>query len=398
MVPEGWRQIPLADLVTFKSGGTPRTQNPDYWSGEIPWISAKDLTSFRLSDSQLKVTMLGAQSGTRLVPEGTVLLLVRGMTLHKDVPVGLTTRPMTFNQDIRALLPKNGVSPEFLAYSLVASKQRLRGFVDTAGHGTGRLASDFLQALLILLPPRHEQSSITRCLTAWDKAITQTEKLIEAKKKLKKGLMQQLLTGKRRLSEFREPWLKKKLGEVFCERKETNYPELPLLSITGGRGVILHSETERKDSSAEDKSQYKRLATGDIGYNTMRMWQGVSALSSLEGIVSPAYTICVPKHDIDGSFAAYLFKFPPVVHLFYRYSQGLVSDTLNLKFPQFAQVTVDLPPLSEQKKIASVLGSLDREIASLVDLLDRIKEQKRGLMQKLLTGQIRVKATVEITT
>ena len=208
--------------------------------------------------------------------------------------------------------------------------------------------------------------------------------------------MQQLFTGKWRFPEFREPWLKKKLGEIFRERKETNYPELPLLSITGGRGVIPHSETDRKDSSAEDKSKYKRIAPGDIGYNTMRMWQGVSALSCLEGIVSPAYTICVPTSDIDGSFAAYLFKFPPVVHLFHRYSQGLVGDTLNLKFPHFAQITVDLPPLSEQKKIAAVLGSLDREIESLVVLSDRIKEQKRGLMQKLLTGQIRVKATEEI--
>lgn len=396
MVPEGWRQVPLADLVTFKSGGTPSTQNPDYWGGEIPWISAKDLTSFRLSDSQLKVTTLGAQSGTRLIPKGTVLILVRGMTLHKDVPVGLTTRPMTFNQDVRALLPKNGVSPEFVAYSLVASKQRLRGFVDTAGHGTGRLANDFLQELPILLPPTHEQSSITRCLTAWDRAITQTKKLLEAKQKLKKGLMQQLLTDMRRLPGFEELWRKKKLGEVFHERKETNCTELPLLSVTGDRGVIPHSETGRKDSSAEDKSKYKRIAPGDIGYNTMRMWQGVSALSCLEGIVSPAYTVCVPTKDIDGAFAAHLFKFPPVIHLFHRYSQGLVNDTLNLKFPNFARVTVALPPLSEQKKIASVLNSLDREIELLVDLSDRIKEQKRGLMQKLLTGQLRVEATERV--
>jgi type I restriction enzyme S subunit len=120
-------------------------------------------------------------------------------------------------------------------------------------------------------------------------------------------------------------------------------------------------------------------------------------LSYLEGIVSPAYTIGVPKKEIDGAFAAHLFKFPPVVNLFYRHSQGLVSDTLNLKFPNFAQVSVTLPPLPEQKRIASVLNSLDREIASLVDLSDRIKEQKRGLMQQLLTGQIRVKATEETT-
>jgi type I restriction enzyme S subunit len=259
------------------------------------------------------------------------------------------------------------------------------------------LGSSRLAMLEIPIPPLCEQRQIAKVLGAWDQAISQTEKLIEAKGKLKKGLMQQLLTGKRRLPECREPWLKKKLGEVFRERKETNYPDLPLLSITGSRGVIPHSETDRKDSSAEDKSKYKRIAPGDIGYNTMRMWQGVSALSCLEGIVSPAYTICVPKPDIDGSFAAYLFKFLPVVHLFHRYSQGLVGDTQNLKFPHFAQITVDLPPLSEQKKIAAVLGSLDREIESLAVLSDRFKAQKRGLMQKLLTGQIRVKATEEIT-
>jgi type I restriction enzyme S subunit len=259
------------------------------------------------------------------------------------------------------------------------------------------LGSSRLAMLEVPIPPLCEQQQIAKVLGEWDKSIRQTEQLIEAKRKLKKGLMQQMLTGKQRFLGFREIWLKKKLGEVFRERKETGCPELSLLSITGDQGVIPHSEIGRKDSSAEDKSKYKRIAPGDIGYNTMRMWQGVSALSCLDGIVSPAYTICVPKHDIDGSFAAHLFKFPPVVHLFYRYSQGLVSDTLNLKFPHFAQVTVELPPLSEQKKIASVLNSLDQEIKSLIDLSDRLKEQKRGLMQKLLTGQIRVKTTEEIT-
>lgn len=275
-----------------------------------------------------------------------------------------------------------------------------------AGHFTGiarkttsiaHLGSSRLAALEVPIPPLCEQRQIAKALETWDEAIRQTEKLIEAKRKLKKSLMQQLLTGKRRFLEAGEPWFKRKLGEVFRERKETNCSELHLLSVTGDRGVIPHNETGRKDSSAEDKSKYKRIAPGDIGYNTMRMWQGVSALSGLEGIVSPAYTICVPKQDIDGAFAAHLFKFPPVVNLFYRYSQGLVDDTRNLKFPNFAQITVMLPPLSEQKKITSALSSLDREIDALTGLSNRLEQQKRGLMQKLLTGQIRVKVAEEMT-
>jgi restriction endonuclease S subunit len=196
--------------------------------------------------------------------------------------------------------------------------------------------------------------------------------------------------GLPRLGTKPDGWITLRLGEVLEVKTRPaeirDQDEYQLVTAKRSREGIV-SRGIKKGASIKVKSQFY----------TMRMWQGVSALSCLEGIVSPAYTICVPKHDIDGSFAAHLFKFPPVVNLFYRYSQGLVGDTLNLKFPHFAQITVDLPPLSEQKKIAAVLGSSDREIESLVALSDRIKEQKRGLMQKLLTGQIRVKAAEEST-
>ena len=205
--------------------------------------------------------------------------------------------------------------------------------------------------------------------------------------------MQQLLTGRRRLAvDGDPPWQEHHLRDLFGERRESGHEDLPLLSVTSGRGVILRSEIERKDSSSEDKSRYKRIAPGDIGYNTMRMWQGVSALSRLEGIVSPAYTILKPKGGIDAEFAAYLFKFAPTVHLFLRYSQGLVSDTLSLKYPNFEQIRVRIPPLDEQKRIAAVLSCADKEVDLLRQELELLKEQKRGLMQKLLTGQIRVTA------
>jgi len=245
----------------------------------------------------------------------------------------------------------------------------------------------------IYLPPLREQKRISSLLMTWNQAIDNTEKLILAKRKLKKGLMQQLLTGKRRFKGFiKEPWQDYHLGELFKERVETGREDLPLLAITSDRGVINREEIEKKDSSSEDKSKYKRIVPGDIGYNTMRMWQGVSAISALEGIVSPAYTICIPqKSRIYGLFAAYLFKYPPIVNLFYRYSQGLVSDTLSLKLPLFSQIKVTIPQLAEQKQIASVLADCDKEIHSVEQKLELLKQQKRGLMQKLLTGQIRIK-------
>lgn len=204
--------------------------------------------------------------------------------------------------------------------------------------------------------------------------------------------MQQLLTGRKRFKEFKgERWQTFKLGELFSERVEIGRGDLPLVSITGQNGVVPRDSLAKRDTSSEDKSKYLRIAPGDIGYNTMRMWQGVAGLSKLEGIVSPAYTICIPSKRIDGQFAAYLFKHTPLVHLFLRHSQGLVDDTLALKFPNFARIHVTIPDVPEQRRIAAVLSACDREIELLQKQLAAIKEQKRGLMQKLLTGEVRVK-------
>ena len=254
----------------------------------------------------------------------------------------------------------------------------------------------------IILPSVLEQKKIAEILSTCDRAIKKLQKLIKAKQKLKKGLMQQLLTGRLRFPEF-EPrntrkkvctplkdWNECQLGDCFEERIEAA-PDLPLLSITAGSGVIPRDDTERKDISNVDKSRYKKIKPDDIGYNTMRMWQGVSAVSKFEGIVSPAYTICVPKKGYLSKYFGYLFKFPPMIHLFYRYSQGLVSDTLNLKFHYFAQIKVYVPTESEQQRIAEILQNCDSEIELLMQKENRLKNQKKGLMQKLLTGEVRVK-------
>jgi type I restriction enzyme S subunit len=124
------------------------------------------------------------------------------------------------------------------------------------------------------------------------------------------------------------------------------------------------------------------------------MWQGVSALSTLEGIVSPAYTICIPGEKLHSQFVAYLFKTPFMIHRFYRYSQGLTSDTWNLKFRHFSEVKMPLPSLEDQQEIAETLSSAQHEIDLLKQLADKYKTQKRGLMQKVLTGEWRVKPEI----
>ncbi|MED4343695.1 restriction endonuclease subunit S [Heyndrickxia coagulans] len=239
---------------------------------------------------------------------------------------------------------------------------------------------------------KNERAEIASILSTWDKAIELKEKLIEQKKQQKKGLMQKLLTGEVRLPGYSGEWKKVKLGEILKERKETGYTELELLAITSSKGVVKRTEVDIKDNSSEDKSKYKRILPNDIGYNTMRMWQGVSGVSKYEGIVSPAYTILKPTNKVNSNFIGYLFKLPKIINLFRRYSQGLVSDTLNLKYENLKGIKVTIPQdVEEQKKIAEILLSIDNEIEMLQEYVNYLKQQKKGLMQLLLTGKVRVK-------
>ena len=281
------------------------------------------------------------------------------------------------------------IESRYIAYylSCYESQRRFRGITDQGAKAGLNLNA--IRNFLIVLPNVLEQGKIAEILSTWDQGIEQLRKLHEAKKHLKKALMQQLLTGRKRFKGFGAKWKTIKLGDIFSERIECN-PNLPLLSITSDRGVIYREETDRKDASNADKSKYKVIRIRDVGYNTMRMWQGVSAVSDLEGIVSPAYTICTPKGTVDIRFMGYFFKFSPVVNLFYRFSQGLVSDTLNLKFHNFVQIKVKIPCFEEQQAISNILRIADDEVKELEAKLKALEKQKRGLMQKLLTGEVRV--------
>ncbi len=174
-----WVDTPLGDCVVFKSGGTPSKSNKAYWSGDIPWVSAKDMKQFRLHDAQDHVTPEALKSGSRLAKRGSVLLLVRGMTLHKDIPISIAMRDMAFNQDIKALVAKPAIDPTFLAYWLAGQKSSLLGHVDSAGHGTGRLNTDTLKAMRIQLPPISEQKRIAYILAALDEKIELNRKMNE---------------------------------------------------------------------------------------------------------------------------------------------------------------------------------------------------------------------------
>lgn len=197
------------------------------------------------------------------------------------------------------------------------------------------------------------------------------------------------LKPKLRFPEFKEDngWELKPIGELFKNRKETGFNDLPLLSLMDKEGIVPQEESNRKNNSNENKDRYLRVVPDDIAYNSMRMWEGRCALVGMEGLVSPAYTICIPQEGIHSAMFGYYFKTPQLIEKFRRYSQGLVKDTLNLKYPAFSKIRIHSTGYLEQKKIADCLTSLDELIAAHRRKLQALKDHKKGLMQQLFPQQ-----------
>ena len=381
IIPKEWEVKRLGDFCISFSGGTPRSGTPSYYNGTIPFIRSgeinQDKTELFLSQEGLD------NSSAKFVQKGDILYALYGANSGQ---CSLSKINGVINQAILCIRPN--AHPYFLMSVLQFNKNHY--YNSYLQGGQGNLSGEIVSNYKIALPSTEEQERICSVLLLWDTAIEKQSELIEKLKLRKRALMQQLLTGKKRLPGFSGEWKEVKLGDVFDERNETNRDGLSLLSITGDRGVIYQSDSDKRDISNDDKSKYKRICPNDIGYNTMRMWQGRSALSALEGIVSPAYTIVTPRESVNVKFMAMLIQQSRVVYDFWTHSQGLVSDTLNCKYPDFCQVKVHIPTREEQTAIASVLVQADKEIELAKEKLNNLQSQKRGLMQQLLTGKKRI--------
>ena len=193
---------------------------------------------------------------------------------------------------------------------------------------------------------------------------------------------------KLRFPGFDEPYKQCRIGDIYAERSQRGVSDMELLSVTMNDGVMPRSEIEGKDNSSEDKSNYKVVLTGDMVYNSMRMWQGANGISPCDGIVSPAYTVLMPKIPISNGYFAAFFKSPNLINEFRKNSQGMTSDTWNLKYPQIETIKVCIPALSEQNRVADMLGTLERRIAKQVQLVDNLKKYKRGAIKSVFTQRV----------
>jgi len=226
-----WPVKTLGELTVWSSGGTPSKQNPGYWGGDIPWISAVSMKTLHLEDSPLKITPEGLEHGSRLADSGSVLLLVRGSELHKRVPIGITKRPLAFNQDVKCLTPEEGLLPEYLFYWLLGNRPVLLNKVEQTGIGAGKLDTDVVKRLPFSLPPLPEQRAIARILSALDDKIELNRRMNETLEAMARALFKSWFVDfdpVRAKMEGRDSGLPKHIAGLFPDRLvESELGEIP---------------------------------------------------------------------------------------------------------------------------------------------------------------------------
>ena len=279
--------------------------------------------------------------------------------------------------------------PTIDRYFLCAYLESLKYDKYNTGTAQPKLNRETCGKLPVLIPPLPEQRKIANILNTWDKAIEKQTQLIEKLELRKKGLMQQLLTGKKRLPGFSGEWKRVKAGLLFGSSSIRSNKLEPLLSVTQDKGAVPRDMLETRVTMPNgDLSSFKLVDVGDFVIS-LRSFEGGLEYSKYRGIVSPAYTVLKKKTDISDVFYKVYFKSNDFIQ---RLAVAVIGirDGKQISYSDFCYIKIPYPSLQEQNAIANVFVSCDSEILLAKQKLNRFQQQKKGLMQVLLTGKKRV--------
>lgn len=242
----------------------------------------------------------------------------------------------------------------------------------------------------ITLPPLPEQQKIATILSTQDKVIELKEKLLAQKQQQKKYLMQQLLTGKKRLSGFDRKWNYVKANEIFKSIVDKSHGgKLEVLSSTQDKGIVPRSQVDIDIKYDENSlSTYKKVCEGDFVIS-LRSFQGGIEYSNYAGIVSPAYTVLRAIVKIDAGYYKQFFKSSNYIKRLNVAVYG-IRDGKQISYDDFGQIKIPVPPIEEQREVAKILSTADHEIDLLQKSIEAEKQKKKALMQLLLMGKARV--------
>ena len=283
---------------------------------------------------------------------------------------------------------KSNYNEEFVLNNLVSRKSinLYQRFSTGSLTEKQRLQYPAFSKIKKLFPDFTEQRKIGSLLSALNKQITLQQRKLNDLSSMKSALLQNIFPNTQGIKKIKlstQEWNLQKISSIFKERNQRNKNGM-LLSVSISKGVYPFSENDRKDNSSNDKSNYKEVKINDLAYNSMRMWQGAVGVSKYNGIVSPAYTVITPKKEENPNFYYYYFKNKRMLFNFRQHSQGLTSDTWNLKFPLFEKILIQVPSdKEEEQRISSLFKQLDKSIDLNKIHIEKLTSIKQFLLQNM---------------
>lgn len=397
VIPQQWGLLQIKDIASISSGSTPNRNNSEYWNGNIAWVTTGELSSGHVNHTSELITVKAVkETKMRIYPEGTLLMAMYGQGKTRGT-VAILEIDAAVNQACAAITVKDGKS-KFLFYQLKNSYQDIRKLSNTGNQEN--LNADIIKTYQVPWAPDEEQERISTILTTQDKVIELKEKRLAEKQRQKKYLMQQLLTGEKRLQGFSGEWKANRLRNITTRRTKRNIiGNTNVLTISAQYGLINQAEFFNKAVASDDKSNYFLLEKGDFAYNKSYSngypFGAIKRLTRYEvGIVSPLY-ICfrIKEGSVSGEYLEQYFEAGLMNHEIQAFAQEGARNhgLLNIAVDDFFNSKILLPSPEEQTAIAEVLSTADREIELLQQDIEQEKQKKKALMQLLLTGIVRVK-------
>jgi type I restriction enzyme S subunit len=426
-VPAHWQVNYLGNVVDVVGGSTPSKENLAFWDGTIPWISPKDMKRDVIYDSEDHVTEQAVvRTSLRLLPPPAVLMVIRGMILDHTVPVAITAAPVTVNQDVKALRPRAGVAPDFLAHFLRAMNGPLLARVEEAGHGTKALRTDLWRKLPVLLPPFDEQRAIATFLdrktAAIDTLIAKKQRLIEVLQEKRQALITQAVTrgldatvpmkdsGIQWIGQIPAHWMTLPIKRTARRQRKAftdgDWIETPYITEqgvrliqTGNVGIGRYREQGYRyvSESTFNELNCTEVTPGDVLICRLDGPVGRACLAPSMGtrmITSVDNAILKPSSECDGRYLVYVLSSPKYldwVQVLCRVGGGF---RFRVSRSMLGDIKIPVPPVSEQLEIAGYLDDITQRHqlleAKLEQHCEKLREYRQGLITAAVTGKIDV--------
>lgn len=388
MLPKSWRRSTLGEIARVTSGGTPDRSRPDYWGGDVPWVTTGEIQFNTITDTIEKITAAGLQnSSAKLFPPGTLLMAMygQGKTRGQVAKLGIDA---TTNQACAAIQLQDNHDTDFYFQYLSSQYEELR---ELGNAGTQKnLNGGIIKGLDVPVPPYGEQRRIAQILATWDQAIVTAERVVANSQRQRLGLTQTLISDRSRQARGMPTLPREHASAIFLPRSVRRNDGLELLSVMQDVGVVPRSSLDRKVVMPEGSTDgYKLVEPGDFVIS-LRSFEGGLEYSRFRGLVSPAYTVLMPAKSIVDDFYRHYFKSREFIG---RLAVAVIGirDGKQISYDDFEFLKLPYPPIAEQEAIANTLNAAEQVVKRHETYLQLLRQEKAALMSQLLTGKRRVK-------